>query len=444
VRRSPGSTLKPFFYALALERGVITPATILDDLDRGAGGIGNDDDQFLGPMLPRVALASSRNVPAANLLDALGLGEGYAFLRDLGLHEGREPARRYGLGLAIGGLPVTLEQLVRAYGALSGDGVLRDLRWYPSSEAPAAGRRLLSEDTARQVTLFLADPMARMPSFARMGATEYPFPVAVKTGTSSRYRDAWTVAYSTRYLVGAWVGDPDFQPMNRLGGYASAAEIVHQILVHLHRDELDGQRDLSFPAPRGFEPVRLCALTGRRASEACDRVTLEWFRQGAAPVDACRAHVRVAFDRRTGRPASYRTPHAALELRTMLDLPPRYAAWAAGSGLPRLQTAAFLEGGGHAVPRSESGAVRLSITSPEEGLRVLRDPETPPEQSTVALRATVDPPVPQIVWYVDGRAYRVVSHPYTVRWSLTPGEHVIEARLPDRDVRSGRIHLHVE
>src|SRR5205814_10287013 len=79
VRRSPGSALKPFFYALALERGVITPATILDDLDRGAGGIGNADDLFLGPMLPRVALASSPNVPAADPLAALGVGQGYAF-----------------------------------------------------------------------------------------------------------------------------------------------------------------------------------------------------------------------------------------------------------------------------------------------------------------------------------------------------------------------------
>jgi penicillin-binding protein 1C len=446
VRRSPGSTLKPFLYALALERGVITPSTILDDLDRGAGGIGNADDQFLGPLLPRVALASSRNVPAANILDALGLGEGYAFFRDLGLHEGREPARRYGLGLAIGGLPVTLEQLVHAYGVLQ-DGVLRDLRWYPGAPSPErGGRRLLSEDTARQVTLFLSDPLARMPSFARMGATEYPFPVAVKTGTSSRYRDAWTVAYSTRYLVGAWVGDPDFQPMNRLGGYRSAAEIVHRVLAHLHRDELDGLQDLSFPPPRGFEPVRLCALSGRRATEACDRVTVEWFRRGTAPADDCHAHVRVAFDRRSGRPATERTPRTAVELRTMVDLPPRYASWAAAAGLPRVQTAGA-SGAAQPIPAvlpSDAAETRLAITSPEEGLRVLRDPETPAEQATLGLRAVVDPPVAQIVWYVDGRAFRVADHPYTARLPLTPGDHVIEARLADRDVRSGRVHIHVE
>ena len=98
VARSSGSTLKPFLYALALERGTITPTTILDDLERGAGGIINSDERYLGPLLPRVALANSRNVPASNLLAGVGLDEGYELLGELGLHDGREPARRYGLG----------------------------------------------------------------------------------------------------------------------------------------------------------------------------------------------------------------------------------------------------------------------------------------------------------------------------------------------------------
>ena len=94
VSRSPGSTLKPFLVAHALDRGVITPSTILDDIERGPGGIGNADDAFLGPMLPRSALANSRNVPAAQLVARLGVDETYGYLRELRLHDGREPARR--------------------------------------------------------------------------------------------------------------------------------------------------------------------------------------------------------------------------------------------------------------------------------------------------------------------------------------------------------------
>jgi penicillin-binding protein 1C len=452
IARSPGSALKPFVYALALERGTITPATILDDLHRSAGGIVNADEMFLGPLLPRVALANSRNVPAADLLALVGVDELHSFLRDLGLHDGREPGRRYGLGLSIGGLPVTLERLVRAYSALARDGRLGALVWYEGQPSNPS-TRVVSEDTARQVALFLSDPMARLPTFARMGSIEYPFPVAVKTGTSSRFRDAWTVAFSTRYLVGVWVGDPGFQPMNRLTGYRSAAELARRVLLHLHRDQTQGLDDLGFPPPRGFKAMRVCALTGARVTEACDRVFLEWFRPGEEPVDDCAAHVQIAVDRRSGRIASSRTPKPFVEVRTFVELPPRYAAWAASAGLPRLpgpgRASDFtrsVEGGlaPTAVIRTAGPGVRIGIVSPENGLRLLRDPETPADRTTLALKAVVDPPVPQLVWYVDGRPFQVVDYPYTTRWILEPGDHVFQARLAQGSAVSTAVRIRVD
>jgi penicillin-binding protein 1C len=442
VPRSPGSALKPFVYAFALERGVITPATVLDDLERGPGGIGNADEAFLGPMLPRSALGNSRNVPAALLLDRVGLDTGYALFRDLGLHAGEKPARAYGLGLAIGGLPVTLEALVRAYAVLAGDGRLGDIVWYEGQpEAPP--RRVFSEDTARQLTLFLADPQARLPGFARMGALEYPFPVAVKTGTSSRFRDAWTVGYSSRYLVGVWVGDPGFRPMNRLTGYRSAAELAQWVLRYLHRDDDPLAAPPFFPPPRGSGAVRLCALTGRLATDACEHVALEWLRPGEGPVDACRAHVRLAVDARTGRPATRATPRASVELRTYVDLPPRYAAWAAAAGLEAPPSArptlASLVG-----PPALSRPARVSITAPADGERLLRDPETPAALATLALTAVVDPPVPQVVWLVDGRPWKLVDYPYAARWPLAAGEHVFQALVPALGKSSARVTVTVE
>jgi len=318
-----------------LERGVITPATILDDLDRGAGGITNSDERFLGPLLPRMALANSRNVPAASLLGRLGVDAGFSFLGDLGLHDGTESARRYGLGLSIGGLPVTLENLVRAYTVLAGDGRLRELRWFQGSQEDDEGRRLLSEETARLMTLFLSDPNARLPTFPRMGWTELPFAVAAKTGTSSRYRDAWTVAYSSRYLVGVWVGHPDVRPMRRLSGYRAAARLVHEILSLLHEDQWDGLEGLSFPPPRGFRTQRLCALSGRLATPACDRVVVERLPPGQEVVDVCDVHRHVAIDRRNGLLATSAVPPGEVEVRSFADLGPRYAVWAAGVGLVR-------------------------------------------------------------------------------------------------------------
>jgi membrane carboxypeptidase/penicillin-binding protein PbpC len=191
--RSPGSTLKPFIFALALHQGRLTPADVMDDLPEGAAGISNADRNFLGLLLPRQALANSRNVPAANLLGTLGLGSGFEFFRDLGLHRLDAPAESFGLSMAIGSLPTSLDRLVRAYGVLADQGMLRDLIWY-AGQPTHSPRHLLTAETARQVTLFLSDPFARLPSFPRYGTTEYPFPVALKTGTSQGYRDTWIAA----------------------------------------------------------------------------------------------------------------------------------------------------------------------------------------------------------------------------------------------------------
>ena len=449
VPRSPGSALKPFFYALALEEGIIRPDTVLDDLERGAGGITNADDRFLGPLLPRTALANSRNVPAANLLDQIGIEEGYEFLRQLGLHEGRQPARRYGLGLSIGGLPVTLEQLVHAYTVLARQGMLDDLVWY-RDQPRGATRRLLSPETAWQISTFLSDPMARLPSFARMGSLEYPFPVAVKTGTSSRFRDAWAVAFSNRVLVGAWVGDPDFQPMNRLTGFNSAAELTKAVLSYVHGDQVSGLDAWSLPAPLGYRSSRLCAVTGKLATPACDRVSLEWFREGEEPIEECSAHVVMAIDTRTGRPATSTTPVSLVEVRTVLDLPPRYAEWMASQGLsaaPLEMSASLLFPGPDDSPAAASAPppeVRLRVTSPAPGLRLLQDPETPPELETISLNVVADPPVPQVLWYVDGQPFQLAEYPYSARWPLHRGEHVIHAQVPLTATRSAGIRVVVE
>jgi len=438
VPRSSGSTLKPLLFAWALERGVITPVSVLDDLDRGAGGITNFDERFLGPLLPRVALANSRNVPAADLLGHMGIDEGYGFFRDLGLARDARPARYYGLGMAIGGLPVTLEELVRAYGVLAREGLLVDPVWYRGQprEEP---HRVLSESTARLVSLFLSDPMARLPTFPRRGATEYPFPVAVKTGTSSQYHDAWTVAYSKRYLLGVWMGHPSHRPMSRLSGYRSAARLAQEILEHLHRDEIDGLEDAPFPPPRGYQAVKLCALTGQLASPACPRAALEWVAPGQEPVQECSAHVRVAVDVRSGELADPLTPRAFVEVRTFTDLPPRYAAWMNAEGLPRPPHPS--------EPDSTIDRDRLAtlhITSPENGMRVLNDPETPAALATLALKVTVEPAVEQVMWVVDGEPFQVVDHPYVARWPIQPGEHTFEARLVRSEGRSRSVRVRVQ
>lgn len=458
--RSPGSALKPFFYALALEQGRITPASILDDLPDMNEGIVNADRAYMGPMLPRQALANSRNVPAARLLNDIGLQDGYDFLRELRLHRNEHDATYYGLGLVIGTMPVTLESLVQAYSALANDGQWRALNWYPGQSN--AVQQLLSPGVARLVSLQLADASARLPTFPRMGSTEYAFPVALKTGSSQGLRDAWTLAYSRRYLLGVWVGNADARPMHEVTGGGHAAELAHRILIHLHRDERHGSADLSFPAPQGFRGVRICALTGKRATPACDSVYEEWFKPGQEPQQDDDAHLRLAIDVRNGLRAQARTPARFVEQRTFINLPPRYAPWAAQANLPRApQSVSMLDDKNTMVadhqPGYMPGAKRvaarllggsplqpLRIIAPGNGAHLIRDTTVPPEYNTLALRAEVDSSVPEVLWSVDGKPFKLVPYPFSVRWPLQAGEHVIRVSMPFNREVSAPVRILVE
>ena len=456
--RSPGSALKPFFYALAYEQERITPATILDDLPAASVGVVNADRSYLGPMLPRQALANSRNVPAVHLLNEIGLEEGYAFLRELGLHANEHDARYYGLGLSIGAMPVTLEHLVQAYSVLANDGKWRSLNWYQGQSG--ASKQLLSPGTARQVTMHLSDPSARLPSFPRMGSTEYSFPVALKTGTSEGLRDAWTVAYSRKYLLGVWIGNPDARPMHELTGGSSAAELARQILNLLHGNERHGQTDLSFPHPNGYKRVSVCALTGKRATPACDPVFEEWFKPGQEPQQDDDAYLRLSIDLRNGLLAHAGTPKRYVERRTFVRLPPRYADWAAQAGLPQPPHAVSTISNSMSVaqrfkPHAGTGMLtaavtadlaptKLHISSPGNGESLLRDPSLPATRNTIGLRVEIVPPVREVLWMVDGKPYQVAAYPYTVRWPLQAGEHLFQARIPLTNEKSDPVRIRVE
>ncbi|MCP4471400.1 MAG: glycosyl transferase [Gammaproteobacteria bacterium] len=451
--RHSGSTLKPFIYALALDRGDIDAATLLPDLVSVAHGMRNSDNRFLGPLLPRQALANSRNVPATNLVHQIGIDHSYRFLQDLGLHDGALPARHYGAGLAVGALPVSLENLVQAYGVFANDGRLKPLRWF-KQQLEVEGSRLLGQSAARQINLFLSDPQARLPSFPRMGTSEYPFPAAVKTGTSRGFRDAWTVAYSTRYTVGIWVGRADARPMRKLGGFASAAQLAQEIMLSLHGDALN-QADLRWPTPSDYESVTLCSYTGKRANNICQQTSTEWVAGDALPaVDD--NFIDLWIDRRNGLLAGQWTPVRHLEQRHYANLPALYRPWGKKRGLvpaPRAYSAldnpdrefnhqlVALANSAKAPPQSN---VDIRILSPRDNLRVTRLPGVPDNLNSMAFHVELSEAVEQVLWYVDNRPHKITRFPHTLRWELETGEHRFQAELPYYGVKSDVITLRVD
>jgi penicillin-binding protein 1C len=388
VARSPGSTLKPFIYALAFERGALKATDILDDVPEGASGVNNADGLFLGPLTPRQALANSRNVPATNLLRRTGLEANFEFLHELGLHNLETPADSFGVSMAIGALPTRLEDLMRAYAMLADDGVMRDLS-FAREQIPAAPRRLLSQDSARLITSFLSDPQARLPSFPRYGPLEYPFAVAVKTGTSQNYRDAWTLAFSQRFVVGVWMGRGDAGGMRGVGGAASAARLAHAVLGYLHGAKPGEISPESFAPPPGRVSVELCQS---EAGPICAQTLREW----ATPQELGRESAKAAGDA-AARPAA-------------------------------------------AAPR----AISLDIATPEHNMHVWRNPEQPARLNKLALKLQAGAPDVEILWVVDGEPFALARSDETVFWPMKSGAHRIEARLSLAPVASKPVTVTID
>lgn len=222
ARRSPGSTLKPFVYALALEDGVVAPATILSDRPANFSGYRprNFDTTYQGDVTVTQALQLSLNVPAVLLLEAVGPARLLQMLRRSGVHPVLPKAEEPGLAIGLGGLGVSLVDLVQAYGVLANGGMKVRLVNGLDVAAWEKPQRVLSERAAGQVTAMLAG----IPAPA--GAAGLP--IAYKTGTSYGYRDAWAVGYDGRHVLGVWVGRADNGAVPGATGGGTAAPILFE------------------------------------------------------------------------------------------------------------------------------------------------------------------------------------------------------------------------
>ncbi|MEK7391393.1 MAG: transglycosylase domain-containing protein [Fibrobacterota bacterium] len=453
--RSTGSLLKPFIYGLGMEWQGYTAANILTDLDFDFGSGGNSfvpensDRKYQGPVLYKNALANSRNIPAVQVLKSVGVELFYRHCIALGLANDDGKAEYYGLGLSIGGLYSSLQQIAGAYLTLANEGVRKDLVWeMPASNHASSGDdatnsvatpvQAIPSDIAMQIRRFLSDPVARLPTFPRGGNLEYPFAVAAKTGTSEGFRDSWCVAFSDRYLVAVWVGNVDFTPTKNLTGYMGAASLVKNVMYALHPDRTDGQRDVEFPPPPGFAPVPICKLSGKRADRLTPFVTTEYFRPGTEPVEISDVNQLLPIDKSNGLLALPPCP-VAVEYRRFTVLDPQYADWAKAQGLevpPERLSPACGES-------STVDAYAVSITSPRHGSRFFLDPEMPPDRSILPLHVKIFPPPASVLWMVNDQEYKVVQHPFTLQLPMTPGAYTVQAVVPGTEFKSQAVKFEV-
>ncbi len=435
ARRQPGSALKPFTYALAFADGH-TPADLVADIPTAFLALDGDymprnfSQTFHGPARLREALASSYNVSAVRMLDAVGSPRLLDLLHDAGITTLGAPPATYGLGLTLGVGEVTLLDLCRAYAVFPRHGRalpmaiiadVRDRRGRPipapglPADARAAradrGEAILPERAAFWVTDILSDPDARMPAFGAHGPLELPFRVAAKTGTSSDFRDAWTVGFDERYVVGVWVGNLDGEPLPRLSAAHAAAPLFRAAWYGI-RDweqersipssgaasdviarELDPASVASvFSPPSDLARRRICALSGAAPGPGCSEILSEWL-----PADHVLAPC--TLHRRQGR-------------EVQVSLPPEYGPW--------LRRAAL---GTAAVAASAGGPLR--IESPRDGQQFFLAPDLPRSVQTIALRAGGGDPHATPIWEIDGM---VIGSGRELRWPLAPGRHRVALR----------------
>ncbi len=415
--RQPGSALKPLLYAAAIERGY-TPASMLLDVpsafrtDAGPYRPVNYDLRYRGPVPMRVALASSLNVPAVRTLDDIGVDALIEMAHRSGL-DSLDAAEAYGLSLTLGGGGVRLLDLTAAYGAFAQEGVryepwlierVRDHAGNVLYERPApAPIRVLDVATAFLVADMLSDPAARVPGFGANSVLDTPFDAAVKTGTSSEFRDNWTIGFTPERVVGVWVGNPDQRPMVNISGVDGAAPIWRDVMTAA----LEGHR-ARWTVPDGLVRVSVCAPTGLLPGDDCPGSAPEWFLAGTEPTDA---------------ETYYHSTGAVLAV----DPPAEARAWATEAGWALWSGGRSGAGGG---PGLDGGSERIAIVSPPPGSVLYPAPEV--ANDPLLLRASVPAGTESVAFFVNGIPVGTGSAtaPFT-EWVMTPGRYELRvvARL---------------
>ena len=291
--RQPGSSIKPLYYTEALQKGIITPATILEDKATDFGGYKplNADRKFRGDISVRNAISQSLNIPSVEVMQKLGVDNSVAALKRLGINTVNN-STNYGLSLALGSAEARLIDMTDAYAAFANEGkqykpvtVTKIVDKYEKqvfSAKTQAPKQVMGAEASFLISDILNDEAARAPIFGSSLNTP-GFDVAVKTGTTDEARDAWTIGYAKQLAVGVWVGNNDNTPM-RNGGAGMAGPIWRATIMA----GLKGTKNQPFKAPSGVERVTVCKSNGLRAvGGGTDGTYQEYFISNAIPGGTC-------------------------------------------------------------------------------------------------------------------------------------------------------------
>jgi membrane carboxypeptidase/penicillin-binding protein PbpC len=300
---------------------------------------------------------------------------------------------------------------------------------------PRSGEHVLDERVAYLITDILSDDLARMPAFGEASVLKLSRPAAVKTGTTSDWRDNWTIGYTPPgrggwggVVVGVWAGNADNSPMHDVSGITGAAPLWHDFMEEV----LEARPVEEFVEPEGLTHVEVCTLSGQLPNPYCPHRRTELFIAGSEPTETCKMHQLFALDATTGQLASSDTPLERIVERVYTVLPAEAVEWGRERGLETGDWILDIGDWRPALSPAEGLETRnpLIITSPHQGSTYRLDPTLPRDDQKIeiAARPSDEVQVTRLTIYVDEEPLASIgASPYRTLWPLAPGEHTIAA-----------------
>lgn len=423
--RQPGSTIKPFTYALALAAGDTAVTTVADIETQFFTQEGNPyiprnyDYGYHGLVRYREALANSYNIAAVLVLEKVGVSRLMQFLRSAGISTLTQTPEHYGLALTLGDAEVTLLDLTSAYAMFARGGNTLTPRVLPTDPI-APGEHILDARVAWLITDILSDDTARLPEFGIDSPLTIDRPMAAKTGTTRNSRDNWTIGYTPDIAVGVWVGNADNSPMRETSGVTGAGPIFHDVMLAAHR----GIPVHDFEQPTGLERTEVCALSGKLPTPQCPHTIQEWFIKGSQPVEHDDLYRAVHIDTRNGLLASDTCNQDVLQQRVFAQFPKELATWARENGWPQPPDAFSPLCSGQ--PDSVQQWLRIEIPHQNDSFKL--DPLIPDTDEQVIFEAQARG-VGTVEWYINGKKVgEGKGASYRFDWQPSIGRFTVEAK----------------
>ncbi|MCU0443975.1 MAG: penicillin-binding protein 1C [Microscillaceae bacterium] len=428
--RSPGSTLKPMVYALGLDKGFITPKTILLDVPSSFSGFAPENfyKQFLGKVSVEQALVQSLNIPAVKTLEEIGVKSFINKLKQADFQQISRDEKKLGLSMVLGGCGVTLEEMVNLFAVFARQGYYQKAKLLPN-EKNNAPVKLISPEAAYTITEILAT--AKRPDLPSAFENTYRIPkIAWKTGTSYGRRDAWSIGYNAHYTVGVWVGNFSGEGVNNLIGAEVATPLLFDVFNSI---DYNPENDW-FKVPKGLKVRWVCSESGLIPNEFCPNQVIDYYLPLASSTQKCQhlKEVIVSADEKTSFCLSCQ-PVQGWKKRFYPNLSAELLAYFEAKGLNTQR-----------IPPHNSACTRVLetdapvILSPTTDKEYIIDRQNPPE---IQLACKVSNEVKTVYWYINHQFYQATAP--TERVFFKPQLGLVHIACSDDKGRNAEVQIRV-